>query len=163
MGLSLMLVNLFPILQCVHATARQQINTIFTCGYIVGMIPSEYKPHCAGWRKVDLGCPRQYDVTNRASQDMVPRNADRLGCFNILVRGIEAANRATASNHICKSVLVQLPTCSRYVHTTTFFCMHIHLLDICHPVLPGHRGIINVCRDPLYPRIVRFCHSSRDF
>ena len=158
------MVNSFPTLQCVHPLARQQINTIFTCGYIVGMIPSEYKLHCASWREVDLCCPaRHYDVANRASQDMVPHNADRLGCLNVLVRGIEAANRATASNHICKSVLVQLPTCSRYVHTTTFFCMHIHLLDIRHPVLPRHRGIINVCWDPLYPRIVRFCHSSRDF
>ena len=66
-------------------TASQQINTIFTCGYIIGMIPSEYSSSWQTDAASLMTCnDRQSDATGRTTSDLVPVYADCVGRLDIL-------------------------------------------------------------------------------
>ena len=65
----------------------QKINTFFTVGYIVGMIPSE--PVCPTCLSLSLmRCNRQPHAPSCATSYMVSYHANRLGCIDILVRSL---------------------------------------------------------------------------
>ena len=83
--------NVGPLLACVRSysvrlnTESQQINTIFTCGYIVGMIPSEYSSSWQTDAASLMTCNvRQSDATGRTTSDLVPVYADCVWCLDIL-------------------------------------------------------------------------------
>ena len=61
----------------------QKINTIFTCGYIVGMIPSWVHPSLKG-ATANLA-HRQSNASSCRSEDLVSRHANSLGGSDLLV------------------------------------------------------------------------------